>query len=110
MLNVKTSRPRKGNVFVSTVLLVAAAILYRAPALQACECVRIGRACERASSSDAVFLGKVVKVSGWLERTVSGSFQQRRVTFQVAENFKGVADGTVEIVTGIGNGDCGFPF
>ena len=34
----------------------------------------------------------------------------RRVTLVVLEPFSGVQKGTVEIVTGSGGGDCGFPF
>lgn len=32
------------------------------------------------------------------------------VRIAVQERFRGAANQTVEVVTGLGNGDCGFPF
>jgi hypothetical protein len=60
-----------------------------------------------AGASDAVFLGKVVNIS---KKLVSGSFLRNQVTFEVVENFNGAATRTIQIETGIGGGDCGFPF
>jgi hypothetical protein len=70
----------------------------------------IAPACQATWTGDAVFLGKVVGISGWFERILSGSIQQKRVTFQVTENFNGASGRTIEIVTGIGGGDCGLSF
>src|SRR5580700_6201768 len=90
---------------IPSFLLVAAVLTCGTGKLQACSCVRTEPACQATWTSDAVFLGKAVSISGWFERILSGSIQQKRVTFQVIENFNGASGKTVEIVTGIGGGD-----
>src|SRR5262249_10049444 len=35
---------------------------------------------------------------------------QRRIRFDVAEAFRGVSGATVDVLTGLGGGDCGYPF
>jgi hypothetical protein len=103
------SEPRK-SVTPVLPLIVATAFIGGPTSLQACSCIRTAPVCQAAWTSDAVFLGKVTSVSGWLERMLFGSFQQKHVMFEVAENFNGLSDKTIEIVTGTGGGDCGFPF
>ncbi len=104
------SQPRKSITPVLPLLVVAAAHTFGTTTLQACSCIRTAPVCQAAWTSDAVFLGRVVSVAGWVERILSGSLQQKHVVFQVAENFNGASSKTIEIVTGIGGGDCGFHF
>lgn len=61
--------------------------------------------------SDAVFTGRVVAVRDTTaeEGTFPGP-RVRRVTLRVDRAWKGVDSGTVDVVTGMGDADCGFPF
>jgi hypothetical protein len=94
---------------IRTIVLIVG-VLCTAPRLQACECTRIGQACQMAGAEDGVFLGKVVSVSSRPERQPPGYILRNHVTFEVVESFKGVAARTVEVVTGSGDGDCGYGF
>ena len=90
--------------------LVAIAGLLAAREAAACSCIEPGAACEDYWKASAVFLGRVESISrqpGKLPSRMPGS---RRVTFAVLEGFTGVRDGSVEVMTGSGGGDCGFPF
>lgn len=97
---------------------------------QACSCVRTGTLEEERAGSARVFLGRVVAVEDqghpvpvlWLlqrwdglVRRLGGDPPSRpgwgyRVAFEVEETFKGRAMSTVEVDTGYGGGDCGYPF
>ncbi len=104
-------RSRKRISLARSILLLAALSSGGATTLRACECLRIGPACQAAWTNGAVvFLGKVVRVSVRVERIERSSILQKRVTFQVAENFNGGSSRTIEVATGFGGGDCGFPF
>ena len=76
----------------------------------ACSCMASGPPCEAAWKASAVFLGTVLDISR--ESAPKDGFLATHVTFQVAEPFIGMeAYGKeVEIRTGRGGGDCGYPF
>ena len=76
----------------------------------ACSCMASGPPCEAAWKASAVFLGTVLDISR--ESAPKDGFLGTHVTFQVAEPFIGMeAYGKeVEIRTGRGGGDCGYPF
>jgi hypothetical protein len=93
-----------------TLLLPLALILAPHFPLHACQCMRIGEACQAAWTSDAVFVGRVINISSFIQHEDFGAFRQNRVTLAVTETFNGPTSKSFEIVTGMGNGDCGFPF
>jgi len=104
-------RSRKRVPWIRLFLLLSALSVGGIRTLQACECFRVVPACQAAWANGAVvFLGKVVRVSVRVERIERSSIPQKRVTFQVAENFNGRSSRTIEVATGFGGGDCGFPF
>jgi hypothetical protein len=91
-------------------LLVLVAGLFAAPDAAACSCTTPGPACEGYWKASAVFLGRVESVSRQAGKLPSRMPGLRRVRFAVIEGFSGVRTGTIEVTTGRGGGDCGFPF
>ena len=93
--------------------LLAAAL----PALP-CSCISSGPPCEAAWKVDAVFLGKIVELHhDRKEPDSNGSVQFNgflgtHALFEISESFRGIAGDTkqVKIRTGMGGGDCGYPF
>ncbi len=100
-----------------------------------CSCFAPGPACQEAWESAAVFTGTVLNIfePPLLERaqgvpllsnrgnaeelarrgaTVRAPFLRRSVHFQIAEALAGAAAGKeqINIQTGLGGGDCGYPF
>jgi hypothetical protein len=90
---------------IACLLITAAAVR---PA-EACSCVASGPACEDYWRVSAVFVGRVVSISRDAGKLPARA-PARRVRFDVSEAFSGVSKGTVEVTTGAGGGDCGFPF
>jgi hypothetical protein len=74
----------------------------------ACSCAGPGPPCEAAWQVSAVFLGRVVSIepSGQAESGYGG----RRVEFTVLEAYRGIQSVQVRVLTGFGQGDCGYPF
>jgi len=83
--------------------------------VKACDCMFGGSPpCEEYWRSEAVFAGKVIKKSTFYAEEGEGNsrykYQQMLVRFSIEQAFKGVAGDEVEIVTGLGGGDCGYHF
>src|SRR5262245_56100885 len=82
--------------------------------VKACICDVVGPPCDEYWQSQAVFAGKVIKKSTFYVEEGEGDskhkYQQVLVRFSIEQVFKGVAGGEVEIVTGLGGGDCGYHF
>jgi len=94
-----------------SMLLVSVAALASAGPAEACSCVTSGAACEAYWQSGAVFVGRVTSVASAPAQKGRAQFlRSRRVTLEVIEAFSGVAGRTIEVSTGSGGGDCGFPF
>ncbi len=100
------TRPR-----VLVALVVCAASLWLVASAEACSCVGAGPACEAYWKSSAVFVGRVTSVApakgGPGPRAM---LRSRRVTLEIVEAFSGVKGKTIDVLTGSGGGDCGFPF
>lgn len=69
----------------------------------ACSCVAPGLPCDEVWRADAVFVGHVVSIE-------SSSMGGRLVQLAVIEAFRGFQLSQVTLVTGYGQGDCGYPF
>jgi hypothetical protein len=82
--------------------------------VKACTCNFVGPPCEEYWRSQAVFAGKVIKKSTFYVEEGEGDsryrYQRMLVRFSMEQAFKGIAGEEVEIVTGMGGGDCGFHF
>jgi hypothetical protein len=96
---------------LATVFVLAAGLFH--PTL-ACSCMDSGPPCEAWGKADGVFMGRVVHVSRFDVRVNSQlnvTETYLRVRFQVESAFRGVAVGTVEIMTSADSGGgCGYPF
>lgn len=93
---------------VRRAFLAALALAISSTGVSACTCAGRASACEQLGHSEAVFIGK----SAIQEPYDIGPDQglQRRVVFDLLESFRGTGEPQVTVVTGIGGGDCGFPF
>jgi hypothetical protein len=71
--------------------------------LWACSCAGPGEPCHATARSAAVFTGKVLRVDAWDERVAR---------LQILDVLTGIpsAQSEVDVATGWGGGDCGFPF
>ena len=82
----------------------------------ACSCADPGPPCRALPRSDAVFVGKVAEAREMdADPPKDGGIlrPQRRVRLVVEERFRGAGVGkaaTLEVVTGLGGGDCGYGF
>ncbi len=85
-------------------------VLAPAPAAEACSCVQtqsVTHPCQTFHEGSVVFLGRAVAEPAVRD----GDWPDRVYTFEVEEPFAGVAAGAiVEVVTGMGGGDCGVDF
>jgi 5-hydroxyisourate hydrolase-like protein (transthyretin family) len=90
-------------------LAVALLTLLLPRVCDACSCLESGPACEDYWKSSAVFLGRVESIVSQKAK-LPAQPARRVVTFSVTEPYSGVQEGTVEVTTGSGGGDCGFAF
>ena len=93
--------------------LTAAAVLlilsvHTNPA-SACSCISSGPPCQGYFQVDAVFAGAVTVISE-IDGPPDLPYPRRLVRFAVERGFRGVDAATAEAVTGMGGGDCGYPF
>jgi len=89
-----------------TAAAFVAALLVSPPA-DACSCAGSGAPCQAFFDVSAVFVGTVRSIG---EHTASAGFSRRRVHLDVSEAFRGVSSQGVDVDTGYGGGDCGYPF
>jgi hypothetical protein len=77
-----------------------------------CSCAGPRDAPSALASTDAVFTARVLSVRDTVvgRGTEHGPWQRRRVTLRVDRAWKGVESRRVVVITGMGGGDCGFPF
>jgi hypothetical protein len=76
----------------------------------ACSCMMTGPPCQATWTADSVFIGTVASIATIDDGSPGASYQSRLVTFNVERGFVNAATGPVEIVTGMGGGDCGYSF
>jgi hypothetical protein len=75
----------------------------------ACSCISSGPPCQGYFQVEAVFAGTVQTISP-VEGTPDSPNRGRVVVFAIERAFRGVQGTTAEITTGMGGGDCGYPF
>lgn len=81
------------------------------PVAEACSCasmLNVSHPCESYHERSVVFLGRAVEEPD--VRRDSGGWGSRTYRFAVEEPFHGVTGPTIEVVTGMGGGDCGVDF
>jgi hypothetical protein len=84
-------------------------VLAGARAAESCSCIGPNPACAAVFHTDAVFTGQVMAIAD-PQGARPGTFPTRRVHLRVTEAFKGVTAQEVDVDTGLGGGDCGYPF
>src|SRR5215208_2818363 len=92
-----------------TLLLVGALVAGENDAL-ACSCMMSGPPCQATWTADAVFVATVVSITPIDHVSLGAPYQSRLVKVNVERAFIGAASGLLEIVTGMGGGDCGYDF
>lgn len=78
--------------------------------VRACSCAGESAPCQEYWEVTAVFIGTVIE--GKLVTVKEGDFehQMNAVRLSIDEAFRGVEGAEVEVMTGLGGGDCGFGF
>lgn len=76
----------------------------------ACSCAGPSAPCEEYWEASAVFIGTVIE--GHLANVKEAGYehQMNAVRLSIDEAFRGVEGAEVEVLTGLGGGDCGFGF
>jgi hypothetical protein len=76
----------------------------------ACSCIMSGPPCQATWRSDVVFAGTVVSTTPIVTGSSGLRFPAMQVTFNVDQAFLGASAGPLQVVTGMGGGDCGYRF
>ena len=96
------------KIVLAFVFLLAAVL---PPPLMACSCVGEDPPCAAVGNADGVFVGRVVDISSSGLSPLRFGNRDLRVRFLVESPVRGVASGTVEVVTSADSGGgCGYPF
>lgn len=97
--------------FFRTVGVSFALILLFAAATYGCDCQFGGGAvCQDYWKASAVFVGTVIENKSVTVKRGESEQQQRLVRFSIDEPFRGVEGAQVEVMTGMGDSDCGIGF
>ena len=93
-------------------LLIFASLIIGLSAVEAraCTCAGSSAPCEEYWEASAVFIGTVIE--GRLITVKDGDFehQMNAVRISIDEAFRGAEGAELEVITGLGGGDCGFGF
>ncbi len=110
------------------VVITAALIVITLPRLWGCSCLGSGTPCDAAGRASAAFIGTVLEITArpvvlgttgtLLGRRTAGDGPTplprplRKIRIQIHEVLSGIdpAQGEIEVLTGQGGGDCGYPF
>lgn len=98
---------RRALLLTLAPLIVTLASAARA---EACMCAGPASACAAFGNASAVFAGTVIEIKSNPRDEAAGGDATRRVTFAVDEAFSGVGGAEASVSTGLGGGDCGYPF
>ena len=92
--------------------LVAFALIVFAFAAEtnACQCAGPGQPCEAYGDASAVFVGTVTFASSIKIKEAGHEFTNRLIRLHVDRPIRNVETSDVEVVTGLGEADCGFGF
>src|SRR6185436_20905121 len=76
----------------------------------ACTCAGEGAPCQAYWEASAVFTGTVIEGRPVMVKFGEYEHEQRAVRISIDEAFRGVEGAEVEVITGLGDSDCGFGF
>jgi hypothetical protein len=90
---------------------IFALLAFSAPSAFSCSCAPKPSVGKALSQADAVFVGRVIAWHNATIETAPGhSSSGYSFAFEVEKLFKGARASEVAVLTGIGRGDCGYPF
>jgi hypothetical protein len=93
------------------VLLVAAfCLLAFVSQAVACQCAGAKRPCEAYGDASAVFVGTVTFATTTTIKEADYEFTKRLIRLHVERPIRNIQAGDVEVLTGLGDSDCGFGF
>ena len=101
----------------TTILMLLLIQLFGPKLIFACTCPSRPTVKEAFRSNDFVFLGKAISMEevpidnppGWIEAGIA--IRLRRYTFEIVKVIKGKRSlKQIKVITGTGNGDCGYRF
>jgi hypothetical protein len=97
--------------FALRAFILVTLLLTFASATYPCDCVFGGGVvCEDFWKAKAVFVGTVIESKTVIRKQDGHEWHQRLVRLSIDEAFTGVEGPQVEILTGLGDSDCGFGF
>ena len=76
----------------------------------ACQCAGTQRPCEAYGDASAIFVGTVTFSTTTTVKGADYEFEQRLVRLHVDRSLKNVTASDVEVMTGLGDSDCGYGF
>ena len=76
----------------------------------ACQCAGEGKPCEEYWKASVVFAAVVTGSSTTTVTEGDNAFSQRLVHFRLDRAYKGIEGAEVQVMTGLGGGDCGYGF
>jgi len=94
----------------SLCIFIVLFLIYHAktpPSVWACSCAKPVSVEEEYNRSVAVFAGEVTRIEV-KQKSLKGT--KLLVHFNVLQTWKGIEHSSVTVATGIGDGDCGYPF
>jgi len=98
---------KKIATFILLVSFALGLFIFKPSTTFACSCVKPQGVKEELSRSDQVFSGKVISIKN--EKGSNGIIK-KVVLFKVNQTWKGSKVTKIKITTGLGGGDCGYPF
>ncbi|WP_284638849.1 hypothetical protein [Paenibacillus silviterrae] len=102
---------RKGLQLVIAALLLLSLMYGAVPErVYACSCAMPLSVKESLESSDAVFVGKAVKIAGSGKWFIRSSADPVAVTFEVSQVWKGEPQASQTVYTAASSASCGFTF
>jgi len=112
-----STQPREAKLSVARVSIALLLLICSSSSVQACSCISVGNGCGHGGdpSAGAVFLGKVTEKIAQPRPAAARAPDLPAgyaVHFSTDESFYGGAEarGETVVYTGVGDGDCGYPF
>src|SRR5438270_9015897 len=96
--------------YVQLVLASCIVVFFSSSRAFACECAGTRPACQEYWEATAVFTGTVIESHRITVNDGGYSHEMRAVHLSIDQSFRGVEGAEVEVLTGLGGGDCGFGF
>jgi len=90
----------------ATLLLVGSSLT----SVIACSCLGPGPPCQAYWNSEVVFTGRALSVARVEVDWEGQKIPRRLFRFKLEKSFRGNSDALIDVLTGLGGGDCGYDF